>query len=49
LIDDGIGPNSTGSGRVKDNTRARARELEGDITWKGCTSGGMLSFPLSLA
>ncbi len=52
LIDDGIGPNSNGSGRGKDNMRARARELEGDITWKGGTSGGtkvLLSFPLPSA
>lgn len=52
LIDDGIGPNSAGQGRGKDNMRARARELEGDITWKGGTSGGtkvLLSFPLPVS
>jgi len=52
LIDDGIGPSPGVAGRGKDNMRARARELEGDITWKGGTSGGtkvLLSFPLPLA
>jgi signal transduction histidine kinase len=49
LIDDGIGPSNAGAGRGKDNMRARARELDGDITWKGGTAGGtkvLLSFPL---
>ncbi len=51
LIDDGIGPtpSQTGAGRGKDNMRARARQLDGDITWKGGTAGGtkvLLSFPL---
>jgi signal transduction histidine kinase len=51
LIDDGIGPHSgqSASGRGKDNMRARARQLDGDITWKGGTAGGtkvLLSFPL---
>lgn len=52
LIDDGIGPSTAGHGRGKDNMRARARELEGDITWKGGTAGGtkvLLSFPLPVA
>jgi signal transduction histidine kinase len=49
LIDDGIGPSAGEAGRGKHNMRARARELEGDITWKGGTAGGtkvLLSFPL---
>ncbi len=51
LIDDGVGPSNTGAGRGKDNMRARARELDGDITWKGGTAGGtkvLLSFPLPI-
>lgn len=49
LIDDGIGPSTSAGGRGKDNMRARAQALDGDITWKGGTAGGtkvLLSFPL---
>ncbi len=50
LSDDGVGMTNVEPGRGTDTMRMRARELEGDISWRDGSIGGtrvVLSFPLN--
>ncbi|MBK6436494.1 MAG: ATP-binding protein [Rhodanobacteraceae bacterium] len=40
LSDDGIGRGSAGRGRGTDNMRERAKELDGNVTWRDATGHG---------